>query len=44
VAARYVAFDITPARYITAIVTDRGVCRPPYAESLREAAARATNI
>jgi methylthioribose-1-phosphate isomerase len=42
VAARYVAFDVTPARYISAIVTDRGVCRPPYAESLREAAARAT--
>jgi methylthioribose-1-phosphate isomerase len=43
VAARYVAFDVTPARYIPAIVTDRGVCPPPYAESLREAAARATS-
>ena len=43
VSARYVAFDVTPARYITAIVTDRGVCRPPYAESLCEAAARGTN-
>lgn len=39
VGARHVAFDVTPARYITAIVTDRGVCRPPYAESLRAAAA-----
>lgn len=38
VGARHVAFDVTPARYITAIVTDRGICRPPYAESLREAA------
>jgi methylthioribose-1-phosphate isomerase len=38
VSARYVAFDVTPARYITAIVTDRGVCGPPYAESLRRAA------
>ena len=37
VSARYVAFDVTPARYITAIVTDRGVCRPPYAESLEAA-------
>lgn len=37
VGARHVAFDVTPARYITAIVTDRGVCRPPYAESLRAA-------
>ena len=30
------AFDVTPARYITAIVTERGVLRAPYAESLRE--------
>jgi methylthioribose-1-phosphate isomerase len=38
VPARYAAFDVTPARYVTAIVTDRGICRPPYGESLREAA------
>ncbi len=37
VSARHVAFDVTPARYITAIVTDRGVCRPPYPQSLRDA-------
>jgi len=30
------AFDITPARYVTAIVTERGICRPPYEESLRK--------
>ena len=29
------AFDVTPNRYVTAIVTDRGVARPPYIESLR---------
>ncbi len=29
------AFDVTPARYITAIITERGVVRPPFAESLR---------
>ena len=29
------AFDVTPARYVTAIVTERGVVRSPYAESLR---------
>ncbi|HEV8148236.1 MAG TPA: S-methyl-5-thioribose-1-phosphate isomerase [Bryobacteraceae bacterium] len=29
------AFDVTPARYVTAIITERGVVRPPYAESLR---------
>jgi methylthioribose-1-phosphate isomerase len=28
------AFDVTPARYVTAIVTDRGIARPPYEESL----------
>jgi methylthioribose-1-phosphate isomerase len=28
------AFDVTPAELVTAIVTDRGVCRPPYQESL----------
>lgn len=38
--ARHVAFDVTPARYVTAIITDRGVCRPPYGDSLREAVAR----
>jgi methylthioribose-1-phosphate isomerase len=29
------AFDVTPARYVTAIVTERGIARPPFAESLR---------
>jgi methylthioribose-1-phosphate isomerase len=33
------AFDVTPARYVTAIVTDRGIARPPYGESLAELAA-----
>ena len=28
------AFDVTPARYISAIITERGVARPPYTESL----------
>jgi methylthioribose-1-phosphate isomerase len=28
------AFDVTPANLVTAIITDRGVCRPPYGESL----------
>jgi len=30
------AFDVTPARYVTAIITERGVLRAPYTESLRE--------
>jgi methylthioribose-1-phosphate isomerase len=28
------AFDVTPAKYIAAIITERGVARPPYEESL----------
>ncbi|HEU0141009.1 MAG TPA: S-methyl-5-thioribose-1-phosphate isomerase [Bryobacteraceae bacterium] len=28
------AFDITPHRYVTAIITERGVARPPFGESL----------
>jgi methylthioribose-1-phosphate isomerase len=28
------AFDVTPAAYITAIITERGVCRPPFQKSL----------
>jgi methylthioribose-1-phosphate isomerase len=30
------AFDVTPAKYVTAIVTERGVLRGPYEDSLRE--------
>jgi methylthioribose-1-phosphate isomerase len=33
------AFDVTPNRYVTAIITEQGVARAPYAESLRELAA-----
>ncbi len=31
------AFDVTPYRYITGIVTERGILRPPYSESLKQA-------
>jgi len=31
------AFDVTPARYVTAIITERGVWRAPYEDSLRKA-------
>ncbi len=30
------AFDVTPAKYIAAIITERGVLRAPYAKSLKE--------
>jgi methylthioribose-1-phosphate isomerase len=29
------AFDVTPHRYVTAIITERGVARAPYTESLK---------
>jgi methylthioribose-1-phosphate isomerase len=38
IAAANPAFDVTPARYITAIVCERGVARAPYEESLRKLA------
>jgi methylthioribose-1-phosphate isomerase len=41
VAAANPAFDVTPARYVTAIITECGVLRPPYEEALRAAAAAA---
>jgi methylthioribose-1-phosphate isomerase len=30
------AFDVTPAKYVNAIITERGIAREPYGESLRE--------
>lgn len=30
------AFDVTDAKYITAIITEKGIIRPPYAEGLRK--------
>lgn len=30
------AFDVTPHQYITAIITERGIARPPYTETLRQ--------
>ncbi|HLY98019.1 MAG TPA: S-methyl-5-thioribose-1-phosphate isomerase [Candidatus Angelobacter sp.] len=30
------AFDVTPAKYIAAIITERGIARTPYGDSLRE--------
>jgi methylthioribose-1-phosphate isomerase len=39
-AARNPAFDVTPNRYVTAIITELGVARAPYLESLRELTGR----
>jgi methylthioribose-1-phosphate isomerase len=30
------AFDVTPAKYVTAIFTERGVLRAPFAEALQQ--------
>lgn len=34
------AFDITPHELVTAIITERGIVQPPYAENLRQLFAR----
>jgi methylthioribose-1-phosphate isomerase len=38
------AFDVTPHQFVSAIITDRGVCRAPYAESLRALTERAEAV
>lgn len=30
------AFDVTPARYISGIITEEGILRPPYEESIKD--------
>jgi methylthioribose-1-phosphate isomerase len=30
------AFDVTPAKYVTAIITERGIAHPPYSDSLKQ--------
>jgi methylthioribose-1-phosphate isomerase len=32
------AFDVTPHKYVTAIITERGIAKAPYSESLRQLA------
>jgi methylthioribose-1-phosphate isomerase len=34
-AARHPAFDVTPARYVTAIITEAGIARAPYETGLK---------
>jgi methylthioribose-1-phosphate isomerase len=36
------AFDVTPAKYVTAIITERGIARPPYEQSLAHLLASAS--
>jgi methylthioribose-1-phosphate isomerase len=35
--ARNIAFDVTPARLVTAIVTEKGIVYPPFDINLRKA-------
>jgi methylthioribose-1-phosphate isomerase len=30
------AFDLTPARYISAVISEKGIARPPFEESLKQ--------
>jgi methylthioribose-1-phosphate isomerase len=41
VAVENPAFDVTPAKYVAAIITEKGVARAPYEESLRQLAVAA---
>lgn len=38
--AAHPAFDVTPSRFIAAIITERGVARAPFADSLKRLATR----
>jgi methylthioribose-1-phosphate isomerase len=40
VKAAHPAFDVTPAKFITGIITENGVARAPYEKSLPELAAK----
>ena len=42
--ARNPAFDVTPARLVTAIITEAGIARPPYRRSLPAHVRRATAL
>ncbi len=37
ISVRNPAFDVTPASYITGIITERGLLKPPFGRSIREA-------
>ena len=38
VAVENPAFDVTPAKYVAAIITERGIAKAPYQDSLRQLA------
>jgi len=38
------AFDVTPAKYVAAIITEKGIARAPYQDSLRKLAGREAEV
>ncbi len=40
VEAAHPAFDVTPTQFVSAIITEKGIARPPYAESLAQLAGK----
>ncbi len=38
------AFDVTPAKYVAAIITEKGIARAPYEDSLRRLAGRELEV
>jgi methylthioribose-1-phosphate isomerase len=44
VAVENPAFDVTPSKYVAAIITERGIARAPYAESLQHLAGAEARI
>lgn len=44
VAVENPAFDVTPAQYVAAIITERGVARAPFDDSLRKLAAECAEV
>jgi methylthioribose-1-phosphate isomerase len=44
VKAAHPAFDVTPARLVTAVITERGVLRPPYTQSLAHAVSQSKAV
>src|SRR6202007_2280873 len=38
------AFDVTPAKYVAAIITEKGLARAPYLDSLRKLASREAEV
>jgi len=38
------AFDVTPAKYVSAIITEKGLARAPYCDSLRKLAGKESTV